>query len=1134
MGAWPLVGLGLALGERMTRFGVAANLVAGIALLVTLGASVAQERGQAWRGYQKQYAQLAKTRQSVRPHEVENERWDVVDRCTTCHLGHEPGAKRFAEGPFGGHPEEDAEIHQAHPLSEWGCTTCHGGQGRCLDRAAAHDRRTKLGGWGAFTHPRERCARCHPQGGQRSPRGQRGADLYLRHGCSGCHQPGRNGPGIGPDLGAVGLKGRAYLKRVLLAPDEVYPETIMPPLRFVLDEESADLGALLSLLQGFEPWPRGQERRPRVFDPTSCARCHGQDRQGPGGHRCPYLKGEASWLRCVRCHEEPRTAWDSTKTCPFLARGLLRVWSVPPAGRAMSEGPTKKHLRGGDGQRAGSVTRRAFLRQAALSGPALGMGLAASACTSPGGGAPSATLRAGALTPGQFATLRALCGRLIPADRDPGAVEVDAPLQIRSELSQPFLTGTRQRLREALDGLDGLARQRRSRSFAELSTEAQDELLRGLQTGTWEASGWQGERTLEQLLGLTYEGFWGDPVYGGNRDQLGWRTIGFHRCGPQPRASTVHRDPADHPSVRAVSHQQREFDAIVVGSGAGGAPVAQLLGEAGMSVLVLEKGPWYTKRDFVHDEIAMVRRDFFIPSAEVDPHVVFDGQGRGRRTNQGWTSRCVGGGTVHMSGFFLRLHPEDFRLRTLVGENGIPGASIADWPLSYEELAPFYGWVERMLGVSGQHGPGQVGAPFPLPPLREHPFASFLDEGARRVGMGCFHTPRAVLSRSYGGRPACTYCGYCGSYGCENDAKSSSLSALLPRALATGRVQIRPGCQAREVLVDGRGRARGVLYLDADGGEHRVEARVVVLACSAVETARLLLMSDRRRFPRGLADSSGLVGRNLLLSTFAGGEGWLPRSWATTDRHRRVLESRHPFLQRTTQSDYWIPEAGLPHPKGGTVIFMIPHLNPIATAEHLARSGRRLLWGQRLKDNLRTYYHEGRVIELECFAEFLPTPGTHVTLDPEVRDHHGLPAARLTLSQHSADRETVAHLLRRGLTLLEAAGCSAPRGVAIGRATQILQGGTCRFGRDPATAVLDTDCQAFDVPNLFVTDGSFMPTSGGVPFTLTIMANAARVAHRIVEMSSAARAGLRPIQKGLDFFVVLRFHSRLTVRATGS
>lgn len=750
------------------------------------------------------------------------------------------------------------------------------------------------------------------------------------------------------------------------------------------------------------------------------------------------------------------------------------------------------------------VSRRSFLQAAATAAPGLWLGAAAAGCSSRGGAASSPLPDDPGLDPDfrltalQMSTLQAVVDRLMPADDEPGALEAGAADYIANEWRSYYFAESREAAVGGLDAIDDLARRELGRPFAEASPEARDELLRSFQTGQQTIRGVNGQRMVEFFLSMTLEGFLGHPVYGGNRDEMGWRVFGVHACGPQPRRDTLHRRPSDHPS-RAVDHTRTRYDAIVVGSGAGGGPVAQILSEAGMEVLVLEKGPWYTKRDFLHDEIAMSRRDFFIPSPDVEPHIIVEGTGRPRKSKEGWTSRCVGGGTVHMSGFFLRLHPEDFRMRTILGD--IAGARLADWPISYEELAPHYRWVERTIGVSGEYGPGQVGDPFPMPPLVSHPWSRFLDEGARRIGVNTFQTPRAVLSRSYGGRPTCNYCGFCGSYGCENDSKSSSLATYVPNALATGRCTIRPMCMVQEVLIDSRQRASGVRYVDADNRDHEVHAPIVVLACSAVETARLLLHTSPGRFPRGLANSSGLVGQNLIMSTYAGGEGWIPRSGASPEL-QRALDSRHPFLQRTTQDYYWLHDAGgRHHPKGGSIVFLAPHPNPIHTAEHVAQSSRVLAWGQNLKDRVRTNYHGGRVMEFECFGEFLPTPNTHVTLDPEARDWLGMPSARIALNPHAADREMVLALLRKGLDVLEAAGCTHTRGVDIGKITEILQGGTCRFGTDPAEAVLDRDCQAFDVRNLFVTDGSFMPTSGAVPITLTIMANAARVARRIVEMS---------------------------------
>lgn len=238
-----------------------------------------------------------------------------------------------------------------------------------------------------------------------------------------------------------------------------------------------------------------------------------------------------------------------------------------------------------------------------------------------------------------------------------------------------------------------------------------------------------------------------------------------------------------------------EVDVVIVGSGAGGGSMALTLAEAGARVVVLEKGPWYQPSELTHDEISVCRRDYWAPFTSDDPHLIrTDDDAAPRKTQEGWIARCVGGGTVHMSGFFYRLHPEDFRMRSRYG--ALEGASLADWPIDYDALAPWYDHAEQVVGVSGRAGSNPFEPPrsgdYPLPPVAENPLARLVDRGAQRLGLHAFPTPRAVLSQPYRGRSACHYCDFCGSYGCASGAKSSSLSALLPGALATGRCELRP------------------------------------------------------------------------------------------------------------------------------------------------------------------------------------------------------------------------------------------------------------------------------------------------------------------------------------------------------
>ncbi len=544
-----------------------------------------------------------------------------------------------------------------------------------------------------------------------------------------------------------------------------------------------------------------------------------------------------------------------------------------------------------------------------------------------------------------------------------------------------------------------------------------------------------------------------------------------------------------------------QADVVVIGSGAGGAPAAATLAEAGASVVILEKGPYYTSGDFVHDEVKLCRRDFWVPYLDDEPHTIRKSDAKpAKRTRSGWTSSCVGGATVHMSGFFYRFKPSDLRLAEMTG--GIENAEIADWPIAMEELLPYYDLLEARIGVSGRAGvnPFEVrGRPFPLPPLRPHPAAALFDKAARSMGYHPYPTPRAIASRVFGQRPPCNYCGLCGDYGCENASKSSCLVTFIPAAEATGRCQVKALCLARRILVDASDRVQGVEYLDAHGEVRRIGARVVCLAASAVESARLLLMSEDNRFPHGLANNNGLVGKNLTFSTLAKGTAVFDRK-AIIDRVGPNGMDL-PFFQRSVQDHYWMEDAETAMPKGGTYNFIIEHPNPINAAVRLVARDHWKVFGEELKERLRRHFLEMLTVEFEVFGESLPWKGSYVDLDPERKDRFGLPVARITARNHPAADEVSVKMLRHGMEMLEAI---QPRAESISAwswkdTTYHLQQGTCRFGKDPARSVLDSACQAHEVRNLYVTDGSFMPTSGGAPSTATTMANSLRVGSLIRE-----------------------------------
>jgi choline dehydrogenase-like flavoprotein len=540
-------------------------------------------------------------------------------------------------------------------------------------------------------------------------------------------------------------------------------------------------------------------------------------------------------------------------------------------------------------------------------------------------------------------------------------------------------------------------------------------------------------------------------------------------------------------------------DVCIIGSGAGGAPMALELGRAGLKVVVLEKGAHYHPKDFVHDEILNSRRNFFMPLPWEEPHLWRTSPtARYERSNSAWTANCVGGGTVHMSGYFYRLKPVDFRLRTTLGE--VKGANLADWPLSYEEFAPFYDKAEAELGVSGEARPHPFAeprsGPYPLPPLEVHPIAGEIDRVCQEMKWHPLSTARGIISKPYRGRSACSYCALCGSYGCEVGAKSGTNISLIPAALATGNVELRPKCMARSIEVDKEGKAKSVVYLDAKGVEQEQPARYVVVSCTSVESARLLLNSTSSRYAKGLANGNGLVGRNLMFSSF--GEAHATFRLSKQKATRPWLAEPAPFVNRSLQDFYLMPDERFGFRKGGTLGFMWTHPNPIFAAVGLAGSGKEGVFGKELKDRMRSY-RDSRILQFEVYGEFLATPGTSVTVEPGVKDKYGIPVAAVTVDRHPKDFAATRFLVERGEEVLARLDPDDMKRVGIAGETTILQHGTCRFGNDPATSVLDKDCRAHEVPNLYVVDGSFMPSAGSVPSTLTIAANSFRVASRLVQ-----------------------------------
>ena len=555
----------------------------------------------------------------------------------------------------------------------------------------------------------------------------------------------------------------------------------------------------------------------------------------------------------------------------------------------------------------------------------------------------------------------------------------------------------------------------------------------------------------------------------------------------------------------------KKYDVCIVGSGAGAGPVAYELAKAGRSVVVLEKGPWITTADFNKDEIVSSRRDVYTPRRLDEPQVVEwkgdDGKFHAASNAHGginlWNGNCVGGSSNFMSAYFHRKKPNDFRLLSAYGP--IKGANVVDWPIPYNEMEPYYTKVEQVVGVSGkvvkhsQLEPRST-ADFPFPPLAVNVVSSWIDKAAREIGFETIPLPRGILSKPKGHRNACVYSNYCGSYGCSSDAKGSSRAALLNRALDTGNCTILAYAKVFHLETNGRGKVIRAHYHTPDIKAHTIEAEVFVVAAQAIETSRLLLLSKNKEFEHGLANNNYQVGKNLIFSGGGVGSGYFHKEDLSEDAFNKLMQPGL-FVNRSIQQWYEIDDEQFGNKaKGGSIDFLFEHANGVGKAIRQKWDDKGyLVYGSDYKKKIYNYFTRQRKLTFEVFNDWLPTDNCFVNIDPMVKDRWGVPVAKIRIDNHPHDLKVGKYLAGKAEKVLRQMGARDVSSGISGSPPPNLQAGGCRFGNDPKTSVLDKNCKAHYVDNLYVTDGSFMPTGGSVPYTWTIYANSFRVADKILE-----------------------------------
>ena len=538
------------------------------------------------------------------------------------------------------------------------------------------------------------------------------------------------------------------------------------------------------------------------------------------------------------------------------------------------------------------------------------------------------------------------------------------------------------------------------------------------------------------------------------------------------------------------------LDAVIVGAGAGGGIVAKELSAAGWSVALLERGPWLRTPSFGHAElrdgwVTGVKHVPFGPSpSEVRTVRGEEGEAgrivRPREALYGTLPACVGGGTVYYGAMAWRFHRETFRLRSHLGS--IPGANLEDWPVGYDELEPYYEKAEYELGVSGDSNPfgPPRRRPLPLPPVADNREAEVLFPAARRLGWSPFHTPLAILSQPYRGRPACTRCAFCNGFGCEVGAKSSTLVNVIPEALATGHCRLLPDSFVREITVDGRGVPDGVLYRTAGrGGWRKLRARVIVVCCSATETPRLLLGSRSRFFPRGLGNERDQVGRNIEND---GG------SFVYGLFEQIVTDQLGPGVC------FGVDDFQFRNPAAAAGILSNYHTRPpLGFIQRVRLPEGVRPFGAEMKSFYGKYFLRSIWIYATCHT--YPRAENRVDCDPAVRDARGVPVSRITYRQHPRNADEARFMVEKCEELLRAAGATEvvrpylERGGRHGISTHQL--GSCRMGNDPASSVVDRTGRVHGVPNVYIADGSILPNPGGANPSLTIQALAYWVSDHI-------------------------------------
>jgi choline dehydrogenase-like flavoprotein len=530
--------------------------------------------------------------------------------------------------------------------------------------------------------------------------------------------------------------------------------------------------------------------------------------------------------------------------------------------------------------------------------------------------------------------------------------------------------------------------------------------------------------------------------------------------------------------------KNKHVHAIVIGSGAGGGPVAKELAVRGYSVILFERGRWVSYDEHANDELwdqrTQVLGAVHGPDFKKNPRTRLDESGHeiiytSGAGGYGNIAACVGSGTVSYGAMGWRFMEEDFKMKTTYGH--VEGSTLEDWPISYQDLEPFYEKAEWEIGVSGDDSQNPFAPPRkmpqPMPPFENNREGKILSEAARRLGWHPFSIPMLRNSVPFNGRAGCIRNRTCVGYACPVDAKNGSQNTVIPIAMKTGNCEVKTECFVVEIMVNDRGEATGVKYFDKEEKGHIQTADIIVVAASANETPRLLLNSKSKLFPDGAGNNNDWVGRNLQGHAYTGAFGlfdWDILDLAGPGATMAICDFNH-------HNDEIIG-GGLLANEFNRLPYLFTQIRPPGFPR----------WGKEHKDFQRMNFR--RVSRVVGPIQEIPNFESRIRVSPKVKDHWGIPVVQFSGARHPIDHEHCKFLSGKAEILLKEAGAVETWQTVGGKGQGggHHQAGTARMGNDRQTSVTNPHGQVHDIDNLFVADASLFPTNAGFNPALTIMA----------------------------------------------